>query len=96
MQFLSTKIPPRKDRVQPTTQVPLTNPADEWIYLFREFCSDDLDKASFRKAVRNRKEILRRRRRTRVRAAAAAASGRATRMQVGRHSHDARGGCCAA
>jgi hypothetical protein len=85
VRFLSVEIPPRRKQkngepvVQPTTQVPLTNPADEWICPFCEydlFYSDDSDNARFRKAVRNRKKILRRRRRARERAAAAA-SGKA-------------------
>lgn len=79
MRFLSAEIPPRrrKKAQTPPPMPQLTNPADEWICAFCEyelFYGDDQD---YRRAVRNRKKILRRRRRARERAAAAA-SGTST------------------
>ena len=63
--FLSAEIPTRGSKktqtTPPTTQ--LTNPADEWICPFCEyelFYGNDPD---YRRSVRNRKKILRRRRR---------------------------------
>ncbi|TFK51996.1 hypothetical protein OE88DRAFT_1629074 [Heliocybe sulcata] len=73
LRFLSAEIPPRrrkKSEVTPAAQ--LTSPADEWIC---PFCEYDLfygDEQRFKRAVRNRKTILKRRRRARERAAAAA------------------------
>lgn len=63
--FLSAEIPTRRGKksqtTPPTTQ--LTNPTDEWICPFCEyelFYGNDPD---YRRSVRNRKKILRRRRR---------------------------------
>lgn len=81
VQFLSAEIPRRRKQkggepvAPPATQVPLTNPADEWICAFCEYDLFYGDDVRYRRAVRNRKKILRRRRRARDRAAAAA-SGR--------------------
>lgn len=81
VRFLSAEIPRRRKQkdgepvAPPATQVPLTNPADEWICAFCEYDLFYGDDGRYRRAVRNRKKILRRRRRARERAAAAA-SGR--------------------
>ena len=81
VQFLSAEIPRRRKQkggepvASPVTQVPLTHPADEWICAFCEYDLFYGDDVRYRRAVRNRKKILRRRRRARERAAAAA-SGR--------------------
>ncbi|EPQ56662.1 hypothetical protein GLOTRDRAFT_138329 [Gloeophyllum trabeum ATCC 11539] len=73
LRFLAAEIPPRRRKKSEVTPAALpTNPADEWIC---PFCEYDLfygDEARFRRAVRNRKTILKRRRRARERAAAAA------------------------
>ncbi len=63
--FLSAEIPARRRKKSPGTlpTAQLTNPADEWICPFCEyelFYGNDPD---YRRAVRNRKKILRRRRR---------------------------------
>ena len=63
--FLSAEIPTRRSKKSQTTPptAQLTNPADEWICPFCEyelFYGNDLD---YRRSVRNRKKILRRRRR---------------------------------
>ncbi|KAH9479745.1 hypothetical protein JR316_0008340 [Psilocybe cubensis] len=52
--------------------IPLKNPAEEWICAFCEYDLFYGSEAAFRKAVRNRKKILKRRRRARERAAKAA------------------------
>lgn len=86
VRFLSAEIPPRRRRrekngepiVQPTTQVSLMDPADEWICAFCEYDLFYGDDVRFRRAVRNRKKILKRRRRARERAAAAASGRGAT------------------
>jgi len=79
LRFLSAEIPPRRRKkapgVQPTSQ--LTNPTDEWICAFCEYALFYGDELEYRRAIRNRKKILRRRRRARERAAAAA-SGNST------------------
>jgi hypothetical protein len=62
--FLSAEIPARrrkKSQGVPTAQ--LTNPADEWICPFCEYELFYGNDADYRRAVRNRKKILRRRRR---------------------------------
>ena len=78
VQFLSAEIPRRrkhKGGVPAAPPATLTNPADEWICAFCEYDLFYGDEVRYRRAVRNRKKILRRRRRARERAAAAA-SGR--------------------
>ena len=81
VRFLTAEIPRRRKQKggepepQPATQAPLTNPADEWICAFCEYDLFYGDELRYRRAVRNRKKILRRRRRAKERAAAAA-SGR--------------------
>lgn len=78
LRFLTAEIPPRRKKtpaVQPVSQ--LTNPAEEWICAFCEYSLFYGDDQGYRKAIRNRKKILRRRRRARERAAAAA-SGHST------------------
>ncbi|TFK39495.1 hypothetical protein BDQ12DRAFT_681886 [Crucibulum laeve] len=74
LRFLSAEIPPRRRKksqaAQPTSQ--LTNPSEEWICAFCEYDLFYGDEQEYRRAVRNRKKILRRRRRARERAAAAA------------------------
>lgn len=55
----------------------LVNPIDEWICPFCEYQLFYGDDASYRRAVRNRKKILKRRRRARERAAAAASGNSA-------------------
>ncbi|KIL65620.1 hypothetical protein M378DRAFT_76773 [Amanita muscaria Koide BX008] len=90
VRFLSAEIPPRRRRrekngepiVQPTTQVSLMDPADEWICAFCEYDLFYGDDVRFRRAVRNRKKILKRRRRARERAAAAASGRSATSVPV--------------
>jgi hypothetical protein len=63
--FLSAEIPTRRRKKSqannPTAQ--LTNPADEWICPFCEYELFYGNDADYRRAVRNRKKILRRRRR---------------------------------
>ncbi|KAF8655041.1 hypothetical protein AX16_003277 [Volvariella volvacea WC 439] len=63
-----------------STYQPLTNPADEWICAFCEYDLFYGDEVGYRRAIRNRKKILKRRRRARERAAAAASG-------VGLHAH---------
>jgi len=79
LRFLSSEIPPRRrDRGKkstPPSAVPLiqlTHPAEEWICAFCEYDLFYGEDATYRRAVRNRKKILKRRRRARERAAAAA------------------------
>ena len=80
LRFLSSEIPPRrrsraKNSTPPPTTVPLiqlTHPAEEWICAFCEYDLFYGEDAAYRRAVRNRKKILKRRRRARERAAAAA------------------------
>lgn len=86
LRFLSAEIPSRRrgrsKKTSPPAPIPLiqmTHPAEEWICAFCEydlFYGEDL---GYRRAVRNRKKILKRRRRARERAAAAA-SGAAAAM----------------
>ncbi|KIY45006.1 hypothetical protein FISHEDRAFT_61505 [Fistulina hepatica ATCC 64428] len=74
LRFLAAEVPPRrrrKNRPAPSS-VAVVNPAEEWICAFCEyelFYGEDLE---YRRAIRNRKKILRRRRRARERASAAA------------------------
>ena len=78
LRFLTAEIPPRRKKssgAHPTSQ--LTNPAEEWICAFCEYGLFYGDDQGYRRAIRNRKKILRRRRRARERAAAAA-SGNST------------------
>jgi len=73
LRFLSSEIPPR--RRKKTAAVPLvqlTHPSEEWICAFCEYDLFYAEDAGYRRAVRNRKKILKRRRRARERAAAAA------------------------
>lgn len=65
-----------KDR-EGTPVSQLVNPIDEWICPFCEYQLFYGDDASYRRAVRNRKKILKRRRRARERAAAAASGNSA-------------------
>lgn len=73
LRFLSTDIPPRRQKKSPVIPVSsLNNPIEEWIC---PFCEYDLfygNDDSYRRAINNRKKILKRRRRARERAAAAA------------------------
>ncbi|KAJ7860370.1 hypothetical protein B0H14DRAFT_2744503 [Mycena olivaceomarginata] len=94
LRFLSADIPPRRRRNKNAAAAAaagagagatagvgeaLTNPADEWICAFCEYQLFYGDDAQHRRAVRNRKKILRRRRRARERAArAASGKGRST------------------
>ncbi|KAF8993801.1 hypothetical protein BDQ17DRAFT_1431507 [Cyathus striatus] len=85
LKFLSAEIAPRRKKRQTQTQnaagvgstTALTNPADEWICAYCEFELFYGDDAQYKRAIRNRKKILKRRRRARERAAAAA-SGNST------------------
>lgn len=86
LRFLSAEIPPRRGKkataaapgVVPTPALmQLTNPAEEWVCAFCEYSLFYGDEVGYRRAVRNRKKILKRRRRARERAAAAA-SGTST------------------
>lgn len=79
LRFLSSEIPPRrhsraKNNTAPTSVplIQLTHPAEEWICAFCEYDLFYGEDAAYRRAVRNRKKILKRRRRARERAAAAA------------------------
>ncbi|KAH7885754.1 hypothetical protein F5I97DRAFT_1149267 [Phlebopus sp. FC_14] len=70
LQFLSAEIPPRRRKkatVTPTAQI--VNPADEWICPRCEYSLFYGDGLEYRRAVRSRKQILRRRRRAQERAA---------------------------
>ncbi|KAH7908961.1 hypothetical protein BJ138DRAFT_1011763 [Hygrophoropsis aurantiaca] len=71
LRFLSAEIPPRRRKktaaVIPTSQI--VNPADEWICPRCEYSLLYGESAEYRRAVRNRKQILRRRRRAQERAA---------------------------
>ncbi|KDQ06859.1 hypothetical protein BOTBODRAFT_60379 [Botryobasidium botryosum FD-172 SS1] len=72
--FLTADLKPRRQRKSAAEPVPSsnTNPMDEWVCAFCEFDLFYGDEAGFRRALRNRKKILRRRRRARERAALAA------------------------
>lgn len=81
LRFLSAELPPRRRKgakgggqnglhVQSLPQ--LVVPQEEWICSFCEYSLFYGDEAGYRRAVRNRKKILKRRRRARERAAAAA------------------------
>lgn len=69
--FLSAEIPPsrKKNKGTATPTAQLTNPADEWICSFCEYKLFYGGDAEYRRAVRGRKKILRRRRRAERRAA---------------------------
>ena len=74
LRFLSAEIPPPRRRKHAQQPQQLTNPGEEWICSFCEyelFYSED--QAVYKRAVRKRKKILKRRQRARERAAAAAA-----------------------
>ena len=74
--FLSAALPPRKKRtsggVTPLV-TNLTNPEEEWMCAFCEYNLFYGDEKAFKKALAQRKTILKRRRRAMERAAAAAA-----------------------
>ncbi|KAF9448919.1 hypothetical protein P691DRAFT_704036 [Macrolepiota fuliginosa MF-IS2] len=81
LQFLSAEVPPRRRKgangggrnglhVQSLPQ--LAVPQEEWICSFCEYSLFYGDEVDYRRAVKNRKKILKRRRRARERAAAAA------------------------
>ncbi|KAG0698240.1 hypothetical protein DFH29DRAFT_942451 [Suillus ampliporus] len=71
LRFLSAQIPPRRRKkantVTPTAQI--VNPADEWICPRCEYSLFYGEGPEYRQAVKNRKQILRRRRRAQERAA---------------------------
>lgn len=71
LRFLSAQIPPRRRKkantVTPTAQI--VNPADEWICPRCEYSLFYGEGSENRQAVKNRKQILRRRRRAQERAA---------------------------
>lgn len=84
IRFLSAEIPPRRTRgtgnkrsSQAQVQQQLANPAEEWLCVFCEYELFFGEEGEYRKAVRRRKAVLKRRRRARERAAAAA-SGHGT------------------
>jgi hypothetical protein len=81
LKFLSAELPPRRHKgvngggrnsinIQSLPQ--LVVPQEEWICLFCEYSLFYGEEAEYRRAIRNRKKILKRRRRARERAAAAA------------------------
>lgn len=84
VRFLSAEIAPKKkgkNNSAPNSNVdtsglPLTNPADEWICAYCEYAlfygGSKESGGSYKKAIKNRKKILKRRRRARERAALAA------------------------
>ncbi|KAG1738882.1 uncharacterized protein EDB91DRAFT_439254 [Suillus paluster] len=71
LRFLSAQIPPRRHKkantATPTAQI--VNPADEWICPRCEYSLFYGEGPEYRQAVKNRKQILRRRRRAQERAA---------------------------
>ncbi|EGN95117.1 hypothetical protein SERLA73DRAFT_187432 [Serpula lacrymans var. lacrymans S7.3] len=71
LRFLSAEIPPRRRKkstaMTPTSQI--VNPADEWICPFCEYKLFYGDGPEYRRSIRTRKQILRRRRRAQERAA---------------------------
>lgn len=83
LRFLSTDIPPRRQKKSPAIPVSsLNNPIEEWIC---PFCEYDLfygNDDNYRGAINNRKKILKRRRRARERAAAAASGVKANTTAV--------------
>ena len=89
LRFLSAEIPLRK-RKKNTTAVPLVqlmNPSEEWICAFCDYELFYGEDPVYRRAVRSRKKILKRRRRARERAAAAAAgSGGSGGTSTGKNS----------
>lgn len=78
LRFLSAQLPPRRRKgmngggQNGISMHQLVVPQEEWICSFCEYNLFYSDEAEYRRAVRNRKKILRRRRRARERAAAAA------------------------
>lgn len=82
LRFLSADIPPRRrgKKASPsgTAAGPqLTNPAEEWICAFCEYDLFYGDDAEYRRSIKSRKKILKRRKRAREKAAKAA-SGNST------------------
>ncbi|KAL0955187.1 hypothetical protein HGRIS_004094 [Hohenbuehelia grisea] len=78
LRFLAADLPPsRRKKAQPATAAPApVSPAEEWICAFCEYELFYGDENEYRRALRNRKKILKRRRRARERAAAAASGVR--------------------
>ena len=78
VRFLTAEVPPRiskgseKASLANPPLVQVTQPGEEWICAFCEYDLFYSDELAYRRAVRNRKRILRRRRRAAERAAAAA------------------------
>ncbi|KAF8605816.1 hypothetical protein BDV93DRAFT_521180 [Ceratobasidium sp. AG-I] len=73
LKFLSASLPPRRKGNKSTgTESILVQPDSEWICPLCEYSLFYGDEAGMRKAVRNRRKVLRRRREARERAAAAA------------------------
>ncbi|THH15749.1 hypothetical protein EW146_g4783 [Bondarzewia mesenterica] len=79
LRFLSAEIPSRRRKHdRPSTPMSqLVNPADEWICPFCEYQLFYGSEQGYRRALRDRKKILKRRRRARERAAAAASGNSA-------------------
>lgn len=74
LEFLSAELPPRRKQQTPAISQ-YTHPAEEWICPRCEYQLFFGDEGDYRRAIGNRKKILRRRRRARERAALAANGG---------------------
>ena len=88
LRFLSAEVPSRK-RKKNTAAVPLVqlmHPSEEWICAFCDYELFYGEDPVYRRAVRSRKKILKRRRRARERAAAAAAGGNGAGTSTGKNS----------
>ncbi|THH00633.1 hypothetical protein EW026_g1924 [Hermanssonia centrifuga] len=86
--FLSADIPPRRRKKSTPPISSISNPIEEWICPFCEyelFYGSDED---YRRALSNRKKILKRRRRARERAAAAASGAAAALARSTTSSED--------
>lgn len=79
----STSLSTQGVPVSMLAPVPLTNPLDEWVCPYCEYDLFYAGEGNFRRAIKNRKKILKRRRRARERAAAAASGVGAGLMRGG-------------
>ena len=69
LRFLSAELPPRRRKKETVTvRTQIVDPADEWVCARCEYLLFYGDGSEYRRAIRDRKQILRRRRRARERA----------------------------
>ena len=68
LRFLSAELPPRRRKESVAVKTQIVDPADEWICPRCEYSLFYGDGADYRRSIRDRKQILRRRRRAQERA----------------------------